>query len=483
MMKYIFLKELQSYLLNRSMVFTWALIIVLFLLNASISVFYYRDLQNKHAAAVIQNSQTLEFDATGAGYVKEMMSIYTGQPYEKINALPEITRLSQAIANPPSPLVFMSTTSSGLVPDGVTMNYFTEPEFASLTGYNPYINPYLSIDWTTVMIYIISFLCICFSYNAFSGEKEDGTLKLILANSISRSSIIIAKLLGLLTVFVIPLLLGIILCCIVFELSSTFPTGMAEYAKIAYFFGASVLVICVTALMGFLISALSQKSYISLILCLVCWTLMVIVIPNISWIISRQIDKIPPESNIQQEERQQINDLEDCFMGWQGNNTPYEKVLARKECADRRTNVHNSLWSDYHNMQFEQTRKAIGISKMSPFGLFRFLGDNISGNNYYGYLSFFEQVKNYQLTFCDYIVSKDRADPESRHLIWNDGGLGIEYMSQQNVIPSETPKFSGQSASFRQILANSLGDIVILCLWVIGLFVLLYIAFIKYDVR
>jgi ABC-type transport system involved in multi-copper enzyme maturation permease subunit len=259
--------------------------------------------------------------------------------------------------------------------------------------------------------------------------------------------------------------------------------GLTEYVKIAYFFGVSVLIICFTILMGFLISALTQKSYVSLILCLVCWTFTVIVIPNVSWIISQRIDKIPPEATIRQEITQQIRNLENCYMSWQGNNTPMERVLLRKECAERRTNVYNSLLSDYHNMQFEQTRKAIGISKISPFGLFRFLGDKISGNNFYGYTSFYEQVKNYQLIYRDYIVSKDQADPESRHLIWNDGGMGDPWMSQQNINPSEVPKFFVQSASFGQIIANSLGDVAILCFWVIGLFAAAFVAFVRYDVR
>jgi ABC-type transport system involved in multi-copper enzyme maturation permease subunit len=482
MIKHIFQKELQLYLLNRSMIFTWVLIIVLFLLNASISVFYYRELQNKHAEVVIKNNKKLEFDTSGEGFWRELEAKSNGKPFERINTLKEMTQLSQKLSNPPSPLVYMSATSSGLVPDGVSMNYFEEPEFAYLTSYNPYINPYLSIDWTTVMIYIISFFCICFSYNAFSGEREDGTLKLMLSNSLSRSSIIIAKLLGLLTVFVIPLLLGMILCCLIFEISSTFHMGMAEYTKIIYFFGVSVLVICFTVMMGFLVSALTQKSYISLILCLVCWTFMVVVIPNISWIISQQIDKIPTETSIMQEEGQQKADLQDCYRGWKGPNPSDEIIFGRKDCMDRQTNVHNSLWSDYHNMQFEQTSKAIGISKISPFGLFRFLGDRISGNNFYGYTSFFEQVKNYQLTYREYVVRKDEADPDSRHIICNDGILA-DYMSQQNVNAEEVPKFSGQQVSFRQVVADSLTDIAILCFWVIGLFVLTFIAFVKYDVR
>ncbi len=480
MMMYIFLKELQYYLLNRSMVFTWVLIIGLFVLNTSVSVFQYGDLQKKHEEIVKKNHQQLEYDSK-IGWYREMEAKLTGKPFEKVNTLPVMVTLLQEILQPPPPLIFVSGTTAGIVPDGSNMNCFEEPEFASFVHYNPYMNPYFSIDWTTVMIYVISFLCICFSYNAFSGEREDGTLKLMLANNLSRSSVIGAKFLGLLVVFLIPVLLGIIISCLVFEFFPVFDMGQVEYAKIAYFFLVSALLICLTILAGFLVSALTQKSYVSLIICLVCWTMMAIVIPNISWIITRQTDKIPTETTIRQEEYQQMGALKDCFMGWSGSKN-IEKVLARKECYDRRTAVHNGLWSSYHNMQFNQTNSAIGMSKISPFGLFRFLGDKISGNNYYGYASFFEQVKNYQLAYREYIISKDNADPESQHIIWNES-FCREVMSQQKVDPSEIPEFAMQQASFGEVVTDSLIDVAILCLWCIGLFVAVFMAFVRYDVR
>ncbi len=484
MIVYIFFKELQYYLLNRSMLFTWALIIGLFVLNTSISVFQYNDLQKKHEEIVKKNDQKREFDADGNGIYKKIVAAITGMPYEQTtNILPDMVLLSQELHQPPSSLMFVSGASDGLIPDGSKVKCLEEPEFASFVHYNPYMNSYFSIDWTTVMIYVISFLCICFSYNAFSGEREDGTLKLMLANGLSRSSIIVAKFIGLLVVFLIPVLLGIMISCLLFELSPAFKMEIGEYTKIAYFFLISVLLISLVILMGFLVSSLTQKSYVSLIICLVCWTMMVIIIPNVSWIITRQNDKVPTENTVMREEQQQKKDLADCYMGWQGPNTPIEKAIDRKNCIDRQTTIHNSLWSGYHNMQFEQTHNAIKISKISPFGLFRFLSDQISGNNYYGYLSFFDQVKNYQLAYREYIINKDKTDQESHHLISNDWTITHSFMSQQNINPTEVPKFSMQPISFGQVVSNSLGDVLILCLWCVGLFAATFVAFVKYDVR
>jgi ABC-type transport system involved in multi-copper enzyme maturation permease subunit len=460
MIKIIFIKELQSYLLNKSILLTWALIIGLFTLNAFVFVFQFEDLKKKHENIALRNDQNLA------------------------NTLPDMVTLTQKISNPPSSLMFLSGTSEGLVPDGVDMKLFEEPEFSNFIHFNPYLNPYFSIDWATVIIYIISFFCICFSYNAFSGEKEDGTLKLMLANSIPQLTIIISKFAGLLVIFTIPLLIGNIISCLIFELSPAIKMESIEYAKIAYFFLASILLIGTTILTGFLVSVLTQKSYTSLIICLVCWAMMVIIIPNVNWYIIRRTEKIPPETSIYQEEERQIDDLKDCYDGWQMINgiVPDKVALDRKHCNDRKTNVHNSLWSNYHNMQFAQTHKAATISKISPFGLFRFFSDKISENNYHGYISFFDQVKHYQLTFKEYVFSKDNADPNSQHLIWNEE-LCKSLMSQQKVNYSEIPKFTKKPVLFHQVIAGSISDIFILCLWMIVLFIATFIAFTKYDVR
>ena len=466
MTTFIFLKELQNYLLNRSIMFTYGVIIILFVLNASVYVFQYHDLFQKYENNVALNYRDLIYEE------------------EVIRTLPSMVSLQQKIYNRPSSLAFISGTAEGIVPDGVTMKMLEEPDFENFAHYNPHSNPSLSIDWTTLMIYIISFLCLCFSYNAFSGEREDGTLKLMLANRLSRSTIIFAKYFGLLVVFLIPILAGILISCLIFELSPSVHLLSVDYARIGWFFFVSVLMVSLTILLGFFVSTLTKNSYVSLIICLLCWTLLAIVIPNISWIISGQMNKIPTVNAIHSEKTQQISALKDCFMGWQGDNSTEQMARDRKDCIDRRTAIHNSLWSDYHNRQMAQTSRAIELSKISPFGLFRFLGDKISGNNFHGYIHFFKDVKNYQLSFHDYIVAKDNADSESRHLIWNEWTWFVRnFMSRQQVIPDEVPQFTFHPQTFRELIADSIGDIYILCFWVIALFAATFIAFVRFDVR
>jgi ABC-type transport system involved in multi-copper enzyme maturation permease subunit len=484
MITIILLKELQNHLLNKSIIFIWFLIIGLFTLNVFAFTFQYKNESKKYEDIVIENNQTLAYDRMGSGKIRELDAIFTGESFDKINILPDMVGLTQNLPNQPSPLMFLSGTSEAIVPDGAYMQCMEEPKFAIFDRFNPYPNHDFSIDWTTIIIYIVSFFCICFSYNAFSGEKETGTLKLVLSNSLSRSSIIIAKFWGLLIVFLIPVLIGTIISYLIFEVSATVNLTITDYAKIVYFFFATVLLVGITILAGFLVSVLTKKSYISLVICLACWTLFVIVIPNIGWILIRQTDRIPPESNIIKEEQIQKNDLDHCFEGWNGNwDTPSQRVLDRKDCSDRKTNVHNSLWSEYQNLQLRQTQNSINISQISPFGLYRFLGDQISGNNYYGYSSFFKQVKEYQIIYRDYIFQKDMEDVKSYHLIWNEPYFCASFMSGQKVNPSEVPKLALKTPSFGKVLTDSIGKIFSLCIWFFILFISSFVAFVKYDVR
>ena len=474
MTAYIFFKELQNYLLNRSILFTWGVIIVLFALNASVYVFHSKDMFQKHENNVALNYRNLIYD--------EEALVFKGE--EVIRTLPTMVFHQQKIHNRPSRLSFISGTAEGIVPDGVSMRMLEEPAFENFAQYNPHVNSHLSIDWTSLMIYVISFLCLCFSYNAFSGEREDGTLKLMLANSMSRSSIIFAKYAGLLVVFMLPIIVGIMLSCLIFEMSPAVHLQLADYAKIGWFFFVSVLMVSFTIMLGFFVSSLTKSSYVSLIVCLLCWTLMAIVVPNISWIISSQVNKVPTATVINQEKEQQLRALENCYMGWRGDQSSEQTARDRKDCIDRRTAIHNSLWSDYHNRQMAQTNSAIELSKISPFGLFRFLGDKISGNNFHGYVRFLRHVKNYQLTFQDYVVSKDNADPESRRIFSNEWHQFYEnFMSRQLIVPGEVPQFTAQSQTFRELVADSLVDVAILCFWVIGLFTAAFVAFVRYDVR
>lgn len=80
---------------------------------------------------------------------------------------------------------------------------------------NPFLSIFLSIDVIFVFKIVISALAILFAYNTISGEREDGTLKLVLSNPIPRDTLVIGKYLGgmlsLFPIVVISFIIGILI--------------------------------------------------------------------------------------------------------------------------------------------------------------------------------------------------------------------------------------------------------------------------------
>ena len=61
---------------------------------------------------------------------------------------------------------------------------------------NPFLSIFLSVDVIFVFKIVLSALAILFAYNTISGEREDGTLKLVLSNPVPRGELVLGKYLG-----------------------------------------------------------------------------------------------------------------------------------------------------------------------------------------------------------------------------------------------------------------------------------------------
>lgn len=88
-----------------------------------------------------------------------------------------------------------------------------------------YISPpvFFSPDLTFIVQFLLSFLAVILAFNAFTGEKEAGTLKLIYSNSVKRSHFVAMKYTSALLTLGLPLLLSLIIGALVLGFSSTVP--------------------------------------------------------------------------------------------------------------------------------------------------------------------------------------------------------------------------------------------------------------------
>jgi len=466
MIKYIFIKELQSTLSDRRLLFSCLILTLLMVVGGFVSEQQYSSLKNEYEELIRDN--TSKFDE-----IQELR-------------LFDVATLKQILGKAPSNLSFISQNNKAL-PNGIETNYFRMSIPQKFDSCNNYFRPFVALDWANIIIYLFSFVCLCFAYNAFSGERESGTLRLILSGSVPRWKILIGKLLSLWFILLIPIITGILINLLYFQLSPGIVLSATDYTKVFLFLLFTILILGINILIFFGISLLSPNSTVSSITCLLVWIVFVFVLPNISWLMEKNRSPVPgiEEQNRKEEALLKNVNHEYWTYLWE-NKPPEEGVYKWKGRCDQIEEIHKNVWTEYVNLIFQQTDMSINLSKISPYMTFKWMSDRIADTNYSGYRNFHTQAFNYQTGLRTFINDKDTADPNSYHLFWNTTtffGTCKTFISQKLLQSNEIPYFNYQPTSLKSIFSESRYDIFLLLGWFIVLFIGTFFLFYRYDVR
>ena len=220
---------------------------------------------------------------------------------EEHNKVRVYSALRPEIVKPPEPLSIFSRGISYNVGNTIKILLGEKPFMAtgrSSVRENSLLNRFFSVDFIAIIAVIMSLLALLFTYDSCTGERERGTLKLLLANSVSRSIVLLGKVIG-----VSLTLLPIILFCyimsaliILFQPLISFSAG--EWLRIGILFCASVLFFIFFMALGLFISSRLRSSVTSVILCLFVWVIFVFIVPNISVYIARSFVRTGSQENL-----------------------------------------------------------------------------------------------------------------------------------------------------------------------------------------
>lgn len=195
---------------------------------------------------------------------------------------------------PPSALSIFSTGLEYFLPTKV----MTSPDGVFHTSNESGINNAQSllfgkIDLLFNVSFVISLLALILSFNAISGEKEDGTLRLMLSNPVPRSRVLLGKIIGNETLLLVPFILSIIISLIVLGNSQAIPLfSTAIMVPFAGIFIVTLMFILLMFNLGILISSLTHRSNTSIIALLFVWTVFVLTLPKISPMVAEIIYQI-----------------------------------------------------------------------------------------------------------------------------------------------------------------------------------------------
>jgi ABC-2 type transport system permease protein len=141
-------------------------------------------------------------------------------------------------------------------------------------------------------------------HGIIAGEKEEGTLRLLVSTGAPRDSILLGKLFGSFSAFAIPVGCGVILGIVVMLGSPIVRAhlgGQIPALVIALFFVFAL--ICLLFLLATFVSMFAHRSGVAIVLLLFLWVFLVLALPRMAPMIAQIIYPAKPHNVVELEKR------------------------------------------------------------------------------------------------------------------------------------------------------------------------------------
>ena len=343
---------------------------------------------------------------------------------------------------------------------------------SNLTNIRPDVT---KIDWAFVIGYVLSLIALLFTFDSVAGERESGTLRLMLANSVPRHAVLVGKFLGALMSVSIPFALAVLVNLLVFSTSSAVHLSIDASGRLGIIFLVAILYTCLFLALGLLVSSRVQRSAVSLVMLLLTWVTLVVFMPSVLALIASGFSS-PMSKDELRIRQKQINDkhLEEYRRVFGGPNSAALQAGSKyvtQEAAEQERLIEERL-----DEQIAQVQRARSITRISPTAVVQHLLESFAGTGFERHLQFLENAQRYAIEYRKFVVDTDRGDPASLHLMGVRRG-----MSEKPVRPESIPIFE-DTLSLSKDFNTAAMDLLLLTLFVVVLLAGAYLAFVRVEV-
>ena len=369
------------------------------------------------------------------------------------------------------------------------------------------------IDWVFIITYLLSFIPLLFTFDALSGEREQGTLRLCLANPISRPVLLTGKFLGTLITVLIPFVFAVLLNLAVISADSWTQLSAADWGRLGLILLIASSYAGIFIGLGLMVSAGTREPRVSLVVLLLIWVTTVIFMPSTLGTLStkwmppvqttdqlhdareaalKQIDTDYEDRSNAIREKKNPNFLsrlqklfetspeaakaeaEKLMAAWETEGD--EELALKAELVRKDVEIRERFNREHLDAQIAQVQRARVVTRFSPAAIVQYALESMAGTGFNRHLQYLEHVHDYTRQFRQFIVETDRADTESRHLI------GIpEGMSQKPVMSEALPKFEDK-ITFSDTFNTATVDLLLLVLLLGVFFSGAFLIFIRSEV-
>ncbi len=368
---------------------------------------------------------------------------------------------------------------------------------------NPFQRLLAELDIVSIFQILLSLLALVFAYDAIAGEREAGTLRLMLANSVSRGLILFSKYMGAMVCLFLPFLLSFLFALVFQLLSGVTHYKFDDFIRIGGIFVASLVYVSTFYLIGLLISSVTRHTATSLILSIFVWIVFTFIYPNVSlFMVNRFVDI---EEKLEQTNREIDQIWEQFYREVEQQHDPLEKVrcigaYARtnrsRDCSyippefepeipaakayyqflvPLRIRTGEKIWSVRKHAFAETYLRKYAVARntlrFSPTGLYQLTTEAWAGTGLFRAEDFFKQARQYRQAVLDYFYGKKAFS--SRLWFASDKG---------NASWDDVPRFSYRPPNVLGNANRALPDLLILFILNPLLFMIAFTVFSRQEI-
>jgi len=360
------------------------------------------------------------------------------------------------------------------------------------------------VDFVFLVQMVISLIAMLFASDMISGEKESGTLRAMLANSLPRDALLAGKIGGGFIALWVPFLLAFLLGGVVLTLGAFPLVGGDNTARVLIVFLATSLFILTYFTIGIAVSTSTSKARTSLVTILIIWAAFQLIVPKLGDMVARLVHPVRTETEVSLQKSLLVRSLDmeqakelgrqwDLIFGsmsqeardrQDNQDSPENKKWGpirddiQQRARERKSQQLSAIDETYFQERRRQLNLAVNLSLISPSAAFaRFITD-LCGTGELERARYLEAVRSHQKALDNELFSKVK-----RTLMIHGGGNLTMGFSAMPVDASKLPKFSITPASLGEAIRANVKSLLSLLVWLIAPFAFSYAKFIKYDVR
>ena len=483
MLSHLVYKEFLDNLLNRRFMLLAVFSILLMPMSAWINHAYY--------------------DARKEAFDSQYAAFSAAQDAENVSRAYRAPALMSTLARgnePYMPIYYaFSSVSAGTNNDATTPGNIEAQDFAILSTFG-------SFDFLFLVQVVFSLLAILLAFDMIAGEKERGTLKAVLANSVPRDQFILSKFLGGYALLWLTFLIGFLLLFLVLILfDSQFVTGDILIRMGSLFLFSSLFLAGFFGL-GLMVSTFCHSSRTAIIILLIVWVMMQLVIPKAGEMIAVVIRPTQSEHEIRMERQkvmaEELAALDDragelfteitgisaaqkAFLHIRTDDPTVDQFREAYQASFRTSKQQQNdrvraIAQDWQRERDLQRQLGNSIALMSPAAAITILVSDIAGTGDLAYQQYRQAVADqYQAVDREYF---SRVESNSYRI--NIGGAMISgNFEQEAITPDAVPPFTVPEPALNEVVQANIWPIVTLFFYLIVPFLVGYVRFLQYDVR